>query len=112
MDMQPQAALVAEAAAPEDQAPGYVIEIHVSGDGSITVGCESDSEESAEAAPGAEGAEGEAYEPMEGKPAKNIKEALTIALDIFRNDGKAGSGMNAQDEMNEGFNGPQALEAE
>ena len=93
-------------AAPEAAAPaedtGYTIEIKVSGDGSITVSSESANEEAGEES--AEG--GEAAEAPEGTPVKSIKEALTLVLDIYRNDGQASQGASADDQMNEGFGTP------
>jgi hypothetical protein len=66
---------------------GYCIEIHVSADGKISVGVESEAEESSEE----QGEGGEGGEPSDDNlsPAKDIKDALTQALAIYKADGAA-----------------------
>lgn len=79
----------------EEQAPGYEICIKVDGQGAISVGVEQDSPEMGEDGEAGErgmmlegmGAEGE----QEYQPANSIKEALQMALAIFKNSGKATS---------------------
>jgi hypothetical protein len=65
--------------APDAEAPegsgGFEIEISVDGQGGITVGSESASDEASESA---------GSEEAQGQPAANIKEALTIALGIYK----------------------------
>lgn len=75
--------------APEDDG-SYEICIRVSGDGSLSVGVEKGSAEE-------QGEDESAY-----KPAENIKDALTKALEIFRADGKSEA---ADDAFNAGFSG-------
>lgn len=96
---------------------GYVIEITVTADGMISVGVEPADEESQEeggegasadpsaADPSAEG--GEAAEPAEGsaQPAKTIKEALTMALEIFKNNGQAPSADTSDSDFSSGYSG-------
>ena len=104
----------------DSQAQGYVIEITVTADGQISVGVESSSEEAqeesgegaaaapAEGADPAEGAEGaEGAEPAEGAamPAKNIKEALTMALEIFKNNGQAPAADTSDSDFSSGYSG-------
>lgn len=76
----------------DEMANGYCIELRVKPDGSITVSSEPLAQEMAEE-PGAEEGGGE------GTPAENIKEALTIALQIYKNKGKpmADAGMGDED---------------
>lgn len=90
----------------------YVIEITVTADGMISVGVESADEESqeeggegAEAGPGADA--DEAAEPAEGaaQPAKSIKEALTMALEIFKNNGQAASADTSDSDFSSGYSG-------
>lgn len=91
------------AAAPEAKTPLVTIEIQVFGENEFTVSAESGEEEAAEGSETAEGPEGE--------PAETIKEALTLALQIFKKAVK-GSGTSAEDQMSAGFNGSQSQEAE
>lgn len=79
---------------------GYVICIHVGGDGTLSVGTESDQEEAQEA----QGGSGDDAQDMEDyEPAKNIKDALTMALEIYRNDGQMPS--QADSNFQQGFDG-------
>lgn len=76
---------------------GYTIEIAVSGDDSMTVSVES---------AGQEGAESGMAEASEGVPAKSIKDALTMALAIYKSNGQMPQGESDQDaSFNEGFGG-------
>lgn len=85
------------AGAEPDDDGGYSIEIRVDGQGKISVCVENESNEPPESAEGAEGAEGSAADPGEDEdsemsqyqPAANIKEALTMALEIYKANGKA-----------------------
>ena len=70
---------------------GYTICIEVEPDGSLSVGVEQE----AAMAPQAEAAE-EASETGY-KPAKNIKDALTMALEIFKNNGEIQQGQADDD---------------
>lgn len=85
----------------DSQGGGYCIEIHVAADGSITVDVEPEAEEASEEQ-GEDGGEsgGEGAEPK-GAPAKNIKDALTMALEIFRNQGQQPGA--ADDSFQQGF---------
>jgi hypothetical protein len=92
-------------AAGEAPSPGYTIEITVTGDGKISVGVESADEENAEES-GAGGDQGESadQESAEAKPFKNIKDALTYALQIYKNDGEAPEDDGAsEDAFQSGF---------
>lgn len=85
-------------AAPEEA--GYTICIRVGADGSLSVGVENEAAEAAEpAAPGAP--EGEADEYASFRPAKDIKDALTQALAIYKADGQA----TADAQFDAGFSG-------
>ncbi|MCY1166641.1 hypothetical protein D9M73_65870 [compost metagenome] len=74
---------------PEDDG-SYEICIRVSADGRLSVGVEKGSAEE-------QGEDESAY-----RPAENIKDALTKALDIFKADGKSEA---ADDAFNAGFSG-------
>jgi hypothetical protein len=78
---------------------GYTIEIHVDPQGAISVGVDTGADEQDE---------GAGDDAGELQPAKNIKDALTIALDIFRNEGQMTQGPSADDDMASGFGGPSA----
>jgi hypothetical protein len=83
----------ADEASEQDQSQGgYCIEIHVSADGSLSVGVEPESEEYDEG----QGA------PDKGTPAKNIKDALTQALEIYKSNGQAPEG-GSDAEFDSGF---------
>lgn len=97
--------------APDDaQGDGsYVIEIRVSGSKEITVCVEEGSEEAGEEA-GADGGDADSYGASgagggddNSVPVKSIKEALTLALEIFRNDGELPQ--QADDDFQQGFQG-------
>lgn len=86
-------------------AASYTIEISVTPDG-ISVGVESADQENAEEG-GSEGA-GEAQgTPAAATPVGSIKEALTLALDIYRADGQMPdqNAPSPEDEMSSGFGG-------
>ena len=90
-------------ASPADTGAGaasYTIEISVTPDG-ISVGVESADQESSEES-GAGGAGG----GSEATPVPSIKAALTMALDIYRNDGQMPEG-NGEDDMASGFGNAQ-----
>lgn len=73
-------------AAPDGK-PGYLICLHVSGDGLISVGVEPDSEESSEPADMLGGSE-ETKEAADYKPVASMDEALAMARTIYRNNGQ------------------------
>lgn len=84
---------------------GYKIIIAVDGQGKISVGVEN---EAAPAAPAdATGApvEDEVAEMGAMKPARDIKDALTQALEIFKNDGESAQS-SADADFQSGFGGP------
>lgn len=105
--MQPGMAPAGQEPGMEAEAPaGYEICIRVGGDGKLSVGVESGQAEAAEAAPGMQ--PGAASMPEESggqyQPAESIKEALTMALDIYRADGKLpGDGDQDSAEFDAGF---------
>lgn len=88
---------------------GYVILLHVAGDGSISVGVESEAEEAQEGeTPGdgseaAEQASGDNDDQM--KPCANIKEALTEALAIYKADGQMPDDTSADEAFQQGLSG-------
>lgn len=69
------------------QAGGYEICIKVSADGKLSVGVEKEAAMGEPPMPGQPGMEMEA-EAMAYMPAQNVKEALTMALEIYRGDGQ------------------------
>ncbi len=83
----------------EDSATGgFTILVRVSGDGALTVAVEG--QEGAEMQPG--------QPPAEGQPAENIKEALTMALAAYKNNGQLPDIKGQSDEFAKGFaSGPQ-----
>jgi hypothetical protein len=91
---------------PEDDG-GYSIEIRVSGNKDISVCVEGGADEAAEDQGGAGGEAGEEDDSGGGMskytPCKSIKEALTLALEIFRNDGEMPG--QADDQFQQGFEG-------
>ena len=100
--------------APAEQ--GYTIEIIVAADGTITVdveqGEDDDSESGAASGAGADDGSGDSgagddTDSGAGSPtpAKNIKDALSIALDIFRNNGQIAAASSPDDDMQSGYNG-------
>ena len=101
----------ADAGGSGDTAPqGYTIEIMVAADGTITVDVEQGADDSDESGEGAEtggdtstGGDADAGSPT---PAKNIKDALSIALDIYRNSGEIAAATTAPaDDMQAGYGG-------
>lgn len=70
---------------------GYCIEIYVGADGAISVATESKAEE-----------QGEGGENEGRTPVSSIKEALTMALDIYKSNGNAG---NEQQDFDSGYGG-------
>lgn len=100
---------------------GYTIEITVTADGKISVGVESADEENEEessaggasAGSGADGAgtsDDESTEPTEGaaQPAKNIKDALVMALEIYKNNGASPGVDDSDSQFQSGFGGGQS----
>jgi hypothetical protein len=75
------------------QGGGYCIEIHVKPDGSLSVSTEPENEEYAE----------DGGQQDMGKPAANIKEALTMALEIFKADGQMPDDGGADADLDAGF---------
>ena len=94
------AAMMDEAQAAEPM--GYVIEISVMADGKIMVGTESMQTAMAEES---EGGMGETPEETmaESLPAKNIKDALTMALAIYKNDGVMPEPDNSDEQFAAGY---------
>ena len=74
------------------QTAGYEICIKVGTDGAISVGVMPDGAET-----------GEAGDPTALSPAKNIKEALSVALDIFNNAGQIPDAAGGNEEFDAGF---------
>ena len=81
----------------DDDQGGYTIEIEVSGDGSITVSVESAATE------GAESTGDESKDEASAQPAANIKEALTLALGAYKNNGQLPDAKGANDQFDQGF---------
>jgi hypothetical protein len=83
----------------------YVIEIRVGSDKSISVCVESGSEEAAEeqGEDSGGGDDSGGGEDDDSTPVKSIKEALTLALEIFRSGGQMPQG--ADDDFQQGFAG-------
>ena len=89
----------------------YVIEIRVSANKEITVCVESGSEEDAEEQGGDAGGDPDggdygASGDDNSVPVKSIKEGLTLALEIFKNDGQMPQ--QADDQFQQGFQGASA----
>lgn len=82
----------------DDDAGSYTIEIEVSADGSMTVSVETAAQEGAEQ-PGAD----ESADEAQSRPASSIKEALTIALEIFKADGKMPQAGADEQAFNAGY---------
>lgn len=105
--MQPGAAPAGQEPGMEAEAPaGYEICIRVGGDGKLSVGVESGQAEATEAAPGMEPGATPMPEEAGGQymPVESIKEALTMALDIYRADGQMpGDGGMADAEFDAGY---------
>ncbi len=89
------------------QDKGYTICIVVDANGQIAVGVlpgtDADGDGDDDTAQGAQGAAPDGDHDF--APAKNIKEALTVALDIYRNDGEMSEMTNGEDDMAAGFSG-------
>ena len=88
---------------------GYTIEISVAGDGSITVGAESAAQENAEGGSGVPSG-GASSDSSEGtaQPAKNIKDALLMALEIFKAGGEMPKADTSDADFSQGYTGSQA----
>lgn len=96
---------------------GYTICIVVDAQNNISVGvvpgtdADSDQDDDASQGGGASGGDdqsgsgGSSDSDQDFAPAKNIKDALSVALDIYRNDGQIGAMTNADDDMASGFGG-------
>jgi len=85
---------------------GYKIIIAVDGQGKISVGTESESAPAPAMGPdGTPVPEDEGAEMGAMKPARDIKDALTQALEIFKNDGEAVQS-SADADFQSGFGGP------
>jgi hypothetical protein len=80
---------------PEQEQPGYTICIKVAPSG-MMVGVENESGE----APGDEASEESGF-----KPVKDIKDALAMAIDIYKNNGQATDTASAESEFSSGFSG-------
>jgi hypothetical protein len=84
------------------QQSGYCIEIHVSADNQITVGVEPES---------AESAEGETQPDNGGQAVSSIREALQVAMDIFKNGGQVMDAESGDGDFSAGFaSGPKMPE--
>jgi hypothetical protein len=81
---------------------GYVIEIRVGADKSISVCVESAADEDAEESGGGDDGSGGDSDDN-STPVKSIKEALTMALEIYRNDGEMPQQADA--DFQQGFQG-------
>lgn len=86
----------------------YVIEIRVGGDKTISVCVERGSEETSEEGAADQGGPADAGDYGGGSddtsvPVKSIKEALTLALEVFRNDGEMPK--QADEDFQQGFTG-------
>lgn len=93
--------------AAETASPGYKICIAVDAQGQITVGTE-DEDAAPPAAPGAMSAgqpasEDDSDESMQ--PVANIKDALTMALQIYKSNGQMSAPSDEQDQFKAGFSG-------
>lgn len=86
----------------QDKAAGYCICIHVDAEGALSVGVEDEGAEEAQESPEGMGAmENEQDEYANFTPAKNIKQALTMALEIYHADGNMPE--SSPSAMSEGF---------
>ena len=93
----------AEGAEPAES--GYKICIAVDGAGKISVGVENEGGAAGEPADGSDsGSEDEDAEMGAMQPASSIKEALTMALEIYKADGQVPSS-SADDDFASGFAG-------
>lgn len=75
---------------------GYCIEIHVGADGKISVDVEPEADEAAEE-------QGEGGESSKGQPVSGFKEALQVAMDIYKNDGQIQDAGAGDSDFAEGF---------
>ena len=96
----PMADPMADPSATTDQG-GYTICITVGGDGALSVSVEGMAAEAAESAGGA-GEAAESAEPM-SQPAGSIKEALTLALAAYKDNGKLPDMQGQSDQFEQGF---------
>lgn len=94
-----------QSAQPSDSLDGFLVIIHKAKDGTLSVGVETDKEEAAEAGQGGEMAESAGEQADDGfREVGSPKEALTLALEILRNDGKMpDDGGQADAEFNAGY---------
>lgn len=84
----------------EEAEGGYTICIKVGADGQIKVGLENPESQEMESE------EQQEYEDSDLMPVKDIKEALTTALEIFRSQGSAPADKSAmQDQFASGYKG-------
>lgn len=90
------------AAAPdgEGMGAGYCIEIHVSAEGSIKIGVEPEGDEAAEE--GAATPEAGAEEGDDAQPVANIREAMKVVMDIYKNSGQIADA-DGEDQMSAGY---------
>lgn len=99
----------AGAAGAQQDDGSYVIEIRVSGDKQISVCVERGAEEASEEGASDQGGQADAGDyggsgaDDDSTPVKSIKEALTLALEIFRADGVLPQ--SADDDFQQGFQG-------
>lgn len=92
----------------EDMSQGYVIELTVKPDGTMTIAVEAAQEEASEEA-GASGSESDSEEPDDdAQPVKSLGEAISLIKDIVRNQGQMTDAGAADDQMNQGFSGKAA----
>ena len=89
----------------DDQEQGYCIEIKVSPGGTFKVSVESAAFEAKEHEAAGEEADGGSRE------CKSVKEALTLALEIFKNDGQMPVAGEADDAFMAGYGGDTAPKA-
>ena len=104
----------ADPSADPSESQGYTIEIIVAADGTITVDVEQGADDDSgsdsgdgSAAGGADGGDGSGDDESGNSPtpAKNIKDALSIALDLYRNQGQMTAVGAPSDDMQAGYNG-------
>jgi len=107
-----QPAPMAADAAPTDDADqgassGYTIELHVDGTGAISVSVEPDGADEADASaapPDGSGAPMEGEEDQdEAQPVPNIREAVKLILDIYKNAGQMQDNSGDMDQMAQGY---------
>lgn len=98
MDQMQPTGPAAQPSAPTEEA-GYTICITVGGDGALSVSVESEAQEQAESLGG--GTEEPVMETSQ--PAANIKEALTMALAAYKDNGKLPDMQGQTDQFEQGF---------